>query len=357
MYNALHLATLAAVDPSAMNVPIDLGRTFGALLIGLSFALILWGMQTLQSVWYYLNYPKDPLILKIWVAVISVLSTLDVGFSFAGVWEGAIRNSGTPPDAFSTKPIFWRIIAYGFVGFLCQLFFLYRIVKFAEARIIKYGIPILLMPLMIYQMIANFVYAALWLKSDPGTDIAAATIKTVNATSVWVVSSYAVTCATDVIIALVMSGLLLQKRSGIAQTDKLLVKIAVTSINTGTWTAIDALLTVIFSLVTPNSDFIFAIPSWFASVLYVNTVLCNLNVRQFFRAKDTERNSKGLGSIRMLNPGSWGSGGSSGRVHTEQHREDPVELIRVERRTERHSDEFYNSRSKIGGESTLSFKN
>ena len=84
---------------------------------------------------------------------------------------------------------------------------------------------------------------------------------------------------------------------------------------------------------TPNSDFIFAIPSWFASVLYVNTVLCNLNVRQFFRARDTDHRdapgSKGIGSIRVLNPGSWGSG-SGGHVRSDQHREEPVELIRVE---------------------------
>lgn len=247
----------------------------------------------------------------------------------------------------------YRIVVYGVVGFLSQLFFLYRIIKFADIPLIKYGIPLLLLPLMIYQMIANIVYAALWLitSANPGPDIASANIRIFESTQKWVVSSYAVASATDIVIALVMGGLLLTRRSGIARTDRLLVKIAVTSINTGTWTAVNALLTVILTLATPQTDYIFAVPSLTASTLYANSVLCNLNVRQFFRARDTAptTTTNWFSSIHKWKPSmvwrvdpSTAHTRSTGTRRTEQN----IELPTIGLETTQNSEDFLHMQSK-----------
>jgi len=351
----------AVVDPTQMNVPIDLSGTFGALLIGLSIGLILWGMQTLQSVWYYLNYPKDPLLLKLWVALISILSTMDIAFSFSGIWEGVIAMSGTYSSTLPMKLVYARLLAYGFVGFFCQLFFLYRIFKFAGIRLIKYGIPALLLPLMIYQLVANIICAALWLRTDPGNNMAGATTRA--AARAWIVSSYAVTGATDIIIALVMGGLLLQRRSGDSKTDRLLIKIAVTSINTGTWTAVDALLTVILSLTTPDSEDIFACPSWFASPLYVNTVFCNLNIRQFFRDSDDSNDTIWLSTVGFLTSSNWrtGSAGacprSAANLNRDKHWQVEFPRSRADQQINQTSNNNYvTSHIKSSEEGTISFK-
>lgn len=351
----------ASVPPSGVNqnVPIDLSGTYGALFVGLAIALILWGMQTLQSVWYYLNYPKDPRMLKIWIAAICLLSTLDVGFSFAGVWEGTISSSGAVPQTFSNPSLFYRIVVYGVVGFLSQLFFLYRIIKFADILLIKYGIPLLLLPLIVYQMIANIVYAALWLRvsANPGPDIAAANIRIFESTQKWVVSSYAVACATDIVIAFVMGGLLLTRRSGIARTDRLLVRITITSINTGSWTAVNALLTVILTLKTPQTDYIFAVPSLTASTLYANSVLCNLNVRQFFRASDaasTTNNNWGSSVHKWKTSMGWRVDPSTARSrNSTRGTEQNIELPTISLDTTQNSEDILHTQSKASTGSTM----
>jgi len=115
-----------------------------------------------------------------------------------------------------------------------------------------------------------------------------------------VISAYTVATVTDVLITIVMSGLLLSKRSGIKRTDRLLANIAITSINTGSWTVINALLTVILTVATSKSTYIFAIPNLSAAPLYVNTVLCNLNVRQFFRDQEAETSFQ-FSTVRIIN--------------------------------------------------------
>jgi len=329
---------LALADPaaSANNVPIDLSITFGALFVGLCIGLVLWGMQILQSFWYYLNYPNDPPLLKVWVLLLNLFATSDIAFSFAGIWQATIKSSGKIPDTFATKPVFYRIPMYGFVGFLAQLFFLYRIYKFASVGWVKILIPLTLLPMIVYQLVANIIFAVTWLCTDPGTDVAASALRVNSVTQKWVISSYAVASATDILITIVLSALLLSQRSGVQRTDRLLVRIAITSINTGSWTAVDALLTAILTATNPTNklDYIYAAPSWVASTLYANTVLCNLNIRQFFRTKDSADSSSikfasTLHTLRFLKP-FRGSPPTSFPSHETESDEHELPTIRVE---------------------------
>jgi len=86
-----------------------------------------------------------------------------------------------------------------------------------------------------------------------------------------------------------MCWLFYKRRTGTKRTDKLLTELAIASVATGSWTALDSILIVILTTSTPSSAFLFAAPNFCFSSLYINTVLCNLNIRQFFRERDLDR--------------------------------------------------------------------
>lgn len=277
-------------------VPLDLGLTYGALLVGSLIGCVLWGVQALQTVWYYLHYPTDPTSLKLFVAFINAVGTADNVMGILSIWHGAIRNSGLPPDIFSNPLLFIRIPFSGVVALLSQFFFVYRIFRFADLPLIKYGVPILLSPLIIFQLVGNSLSAGTWLATNPGSNPLAAEIRAQEHLQRIIIALYSATCAADIVIAFVMCFLLFRRRTGLKRTDRLLSNLAIASINTGSWTAIDSILIVILTSSTPTSTFLFAAPNFLFSSLYINTVLCNLNIRQFFRERESQPSSLGLSS-------------------------------------------------------------
>jgi len=270
-------------------VPIDLGLTYGALLVGSLIGAVLWGVQVLQTVWYYVHYPADSITVKLFVAVLNVVGTTDSVIGVASIWQGAIRNSGLPPDIFTNPLLFVRIPISGIVALFAQSWFVYRIFQFADVPLIKYGVPVLLAPLVIFQLVGNSIVAGTWLHTSPGSNPLLAEVTTQNRVQKYIIGLYSSTCAADIIIAFVMCYLLYRRRTGLRRTDRLLTNLALASINTGSWTAFDSILIVILTTSTPSSTFLFAAPNFCFSSLYINTVLCNLNVRQFFRVSDRTR--------------------------------------------------------------------
>jgi len=292
-----------STSPSPLQVPLDLSTTYGALLIGSYIGCVLWGAQILQTVWYFLNFPRDPISMKIFVVVLNLVASLDMIFEILSIWFGTITASGTIPNVFTNPYLFYRIPTFAVVVFFAQNFYLYRIYKFATVDFIKYGIPTLLLPLIFFQLIANSYIAANWLNlrsaaSLPSADIIQLEVGIQTRVTKIILPLYGSACATELLIAIVMCGLLFQRRTGIGSTDKLLLNLAATSINTGIWPALVALLIVILTKATSPTDFIYASPTYISSTLYVNSILCNLNVRQFFRKQpDSGSTTKAFSSI------------------------------------------------------------
>jgi len=67
------------------------------------------------------------------------------------------------------------------------------------------------------------------------------------------------------------------------KTDRMLTYLILASISTGFWTAVLAIITIIVAAATPTTDFLYLIPYLALPSIYINSVLCNLNIRQPIR--------------------------------------------------------------------------
>ncbi|KAH0828789.1 hypothetical protein J3R83DRAFT_3233 [Lanmaoa asiatica] len=100
-----------------------------------------------------------------------------------------------------------------------------------------------------------------------------------------------VAAAVDVLIAISLTFLLVSKwtTTGFTSTAHHLQRLAVFSVNTGIWTATFALLTVILMQLFP-SNLLYAVFGIPLCSVYCNTLLANLNVREYVRSGVTVRN-------------------------------------------------------------------
>ncbi|KAF8435795.1 hypothetical protein L210DRAFT_3762595 [Boletus edulis BED1] len=99
-----------------------------------------------------------------------------------------------------------------------------------------------------------------------------------------VTSCLSLSAAVDVLIAIAMTYLLLRMRNatGFANTAHILQRLIVFAVNTGTWTALFAVLSVVLLRLYP-STFLHALPAIPLCSLYCNTLLANLNARAYVR--------------------------------------------------------------------------
>ncbi|KAF9238081.1 hypothetical protein BU15DRAFT_62728 [Melanogaster broomeanus] len=97
-------------------------------------------------------------------------------------------------------------------------------------------------------------------------------------------ASNGITAAVDIVIAIAMCTLLAMGRSGFSEkTDQLVLRLIVISLNTGLWTAILALLSIILLVSLPSTEVVYTGVYYPLGSLYCNTLLANLNVRPYLR--------------------------------------------------------------------------
>ncbi|KAL4073586.1 hypothetical protein J3A83DRAFT_4229735 [Scleroderma citrinum] len=72
--------------------PADLANTLGAEFIGGMVSAILYGLTTLQTYLYFMNYPDDGAAVKIFVMIIWILDTLHVSLMSHVLYYYLISN-------------------------------------------------------------------------------------------------------------------------------------------------------------------------------------------------------------------------------------------------------------------------
>ncbi|KAI9567071.1 hypothetical protein HD554DRAFT_2039769 [Boletus coccyginus] len=116
-------------------------------------------------------------------------------------------------------------------------------------------------------------------------------------------SSLSVTAGIDILIAIFLTFLLVRKRSAIvfSSTAHVLQRLIVFAVNTGTWTAMFALLSLILLHLFPSNMIytVFVIP---LCPVYCNTVLANLNARAYVRAEATRHSNGGVDLFAPTSP-------------------------------------------------------
>ncbi|PIL37556.1 hypothetical protein GSI_01250 [Ganoderma sinense ZZ0214-1] len=138
---------------------------------------------------------------------------------------------------------------------------------------------------------------------------------------------WGVQAAEDVLISLTLIFLLWQRRisDGFKSTDKILHRLTVFVINTGVWTALCALFTIITLAAYPNVQ-IYVSLNFVVCPLYCNTLLANLNARGFIRGDNyTEPSANTRPSVTFGGTGQSGSD-RSGRARNGSSHTDVLEL-------------------------------
>ncbi|KAI0055961.1 hypothetical protein BV25DRAFT_1666578 [Artomyces pyxidatus] len=121
-------APLASFETRRPKIIIP-GGDPGALLIGIVFASVLYGMTSQQTVFYFAHF-QDTLIIRVWVAVLWVLETVTTVFESLVINDYFIHHYGhIGVDATNDTYFSVSSITTGCIIFLVQIFFIVRIRK------------------------------------------------------------------------------------------------------------------------------------------------------------------------------------------------------------------------------------
>ncbi|KAF8961063.1 hypothetical protein BDZ97DRAFT_2077058 [Flammula alnicola] len=160
-----------------------------------------------------------------------------------------------------------------------QFFFSSRIYRFGGGQ---WWFPVLLAPLILFQIVEGIVVTGFLYNSLSSHQIIA-----VASTHALLIANIAVGAGTDVIICVSLFALLWKRystleNSRLKATGSMLQRLILLSINTGSWTASIAIVTIAMVLAFP-SNYIYVAFSFAMSPIYCNTLLANLNARDYVR--------------------------------------------------------------------------
>jgi hypothetical protein len=173
-----------------------------------------------------------------------------------------------------------EIIFTVLVSSTAQLFFTYRIWLFSGK---KWIFPFLAIPIVIGQIVIQSVYMAALLVDN--------TLPTLVKINPLAIAYNTIAASSDVALAACMVYLLRAERSGFDSSDQLVGKLVLFSLNSGLWTALVALATVITLVGVPLPDLIFPAVYTMLCPLYCNTVMANLNSRKFLQQSNQKNQS------------------------------------------------------------------
>ncbi|THU91396.1 hypothetical protein K435DRAFT_968222 [Dendrothele bispora CBS 962.96] len=270
------------VNSSSPNVPPGL-LNFGSQVALIPVACALWGASCVQLFFYFINYSStDRPILKwtafwTWSADTAHMVAALYGFYMltAKHW-GDVEYVGTLNLAYV-----WSLLLTTLVSSPVQLFFAYRLWMFSGRR----NIFIAILPLVIAQPGLLTAFTVTCYSRDTTTNATLYMMQNLP------VAAWSIAAGCDILITFSLLGYLWKSRnqpltlSGFHSSKKTLDRMTVLTINTGVWTAIVSLLTMILLVALPE-DPAFTAVSFLMGPLYCNTLLANLNSRGYLRSAD-----------------------------------------------------------------------
>jgi len=275
--------------------------TLGALLIGGLFALSLWGVICSQTYTYFMTQTRDRLAVKLSIAFLWLLDTLDSALDFHILYYYLVTNFLNP---LAIGQIIWSLIVHVAVtvssNFIIRAMFTYRI----------------------YHLSKKNIKLTIWLLSISTLDLAVAIFISViafrapNFTSLegsakYLYLAFATGTLSDMSVSISLCVLLYRSRTGFRRTDSLVRTLLLYTINTGTLVAIAATFGTVCYAVQPK-NFIFLISYLSQSKLYVSSYLAAMNARAELRDKGSDITSIHLSELSQYPyPGSGTTGRSS----------------------------------------------
>ncbi|KAJ3856117.1 hypothetical protein EV368DRAFT_79029 [Lentinula lateritia] len=277
-----------AASPNA-----TVSETFGAMYIGAMISMSLYGITTLQTYFFFLNYVQDHISIKALVAVVWVLDTVHSGLMCHAMYQYLIMGYIHPEIFDSGTWSLFASVALNVIGaFISQCFFTKHIhdptnilnPAFPSRQLALYwGTSVRLIPNfavidLIIDVLVFGIYTVIQLKSF--SRLGEVTYNCVIPFGVFAILS-------DIVIASALILLLRRSRTEFGDTNSLIKKLIVYAINRCVLTSVVAILEVILFLSFPNSMYSFAF-DFVIGKLYANSLLASLNSRRSLQRHNYE---------------------------------------------------------------------
>ncbi|KAK0477641.1 hypothetical protein IW261DRAFT_1608969 [Armillaria novae-zelandiae] len=257
--------------------PSELYKLTGPLLIGCFLSLVLYGILCDQVYIYYISFPKDNLTPKMIVYLLWVTETAQTAATIYYTFDTFCYKFGNLGGLDDVAATWFTIpIMSGLVGCIAQLFYAWRMYQFSKkAR----WLCITLSVIAFIQFSAAICCGIQVRNSGHYSNLQNSSGVKVTAI-IWLGGS--VLC--DTAIALCMTYLLCRAQTGLKSTQVLLSRLMRLSIETGTVTAVFAILDMILYLTSQNNNY-YTVPANCLVKVYSNAVLAVCNSRMTGRIR------------------------------------------------------------------------
>lgn len=258
--------------PTPAELGIQVNNMLGALLVGGLLAATLWGVTTMQTFAYFDRYGKDRLSLKVFVAFLWVLDTLDSILTSHILYWYFVVNYLNPLSL--SEPV-WSIIVHVLITSITDVMirgmFSRRVWQLSNRNYILTGIAL---AISLLDLICGITITVKAFQLGSFSEL-----KTI---STWFYLNFAAGFSGDLFVAVVLCYYLWQSRTGFQSTNSLVKTLMTYIITTGLLTSVDAALGMIFYIVMPN-NFIFIAFYMNLAKMYINSYLASLNAREALR--------------------------------------------------------------------------
>ncbi|KAH9902918.1 hypothetical protein C8Q73DRAFT_778030 [Cubamyces lactineus] len=262
--------------------------TIGVTLIGLAVTGSLFGVSTAQACWYYKHYPRDREFLKTLVGIIWAFDVFHLLLYGATMWTYLVRKE---VQALGPTTLPWessaQLLCNACAIVIIQSFYTYRIWTLSKNRtlaaLLVCNLIICIAPLVQHPCQYTIVFGdfglafTLFLKSIMTVDVE----DYIGLTSLDIALS-SVTATTDVLLSTTLVILLAMSRTGSVGANRLINKLMLYTINTGSLTSICAICSLIAVIILPTTA-IYVMFYYIGTRLYSISLLATLNAREGLR--------------------------------------------------------------------------
>ncbi|KIM79360.1 hypothetical protein PILCRDRAFT_565401 [Piloderma croceum F 1598] len=248
----------------SFTMTVTVGNTWGSIYLGVVFAAIFFGITSVQSYNYYLRYPQDWRVYKISVGALWILDIVHLALSTHIGYHYLIIDFGNLL-AFTT--VVWsqkaQITVHVLIIMIVQSLYALRVWKLGA------GYNERLVPLVVTLSVLAVSVVGIILSVLAWRNKSFLTIYQIS----WAIdTSFAMSTASDIAIAVAMIYYLLKSRTSFASTNSKLASLIQYSIGAGVATSACSLSALIAYLVMPD-NLIFLAIEFSLTKLYVNSLL------------------------------------------------------------------------------------
>jgi len=234
----------------------------------------LWGASTVQLYYYFDQYPRDAWSIKAMVVTVWSLDAAHQGLITHSAYNYLIKNYFNPAHLLILeKTLLDMVLLNAIICAIVQGFFIYRVWRLSGHN---YFVVVTLSLFSLGQSLSILIYY-----------IKAFNFKTLEELSTLFVLEKVLNVfgvVSDFSIAGTLIFLLHRSRTGWKQTDTIVNRLILFSVNTGLVTSLCAIFALIFVSVFPNT-FIYITFYMLISKMYTNSLLATLNARSSVRGR------------------------------------------------------------------------